>query len=330
MEPRRVRFYLEGAAPSYGALQQMVAAALAHPDFSAATIADARSKLNGKIDGDQRSALRVGIDMLNRSFYENSDAGLPRYGMSETLAAFSSADVRSFYAAHYRRGDAVISSMGNIADARTSPSLVAAGLPAGSSSPIVVRAAPLPGTSRQIIARRDVPVPWLIAQYHAPDISSKDFGAMLVLTQFMQRTLADVSDVPSIATRSASERGVGTLYNFDASPANVIVYVDGGLGDPMRSFSMALGVVGVLGHAKLGGDLSDLKSFAIGRLLEDSQSLQARSLLAAIFAEHHLGGDYQTQLIKAINATTAADLQRVAARYLSAPTIALVLPRAKQ
>lgn len=330
MEPRRVRFYLEGAASSYSTLQQMLASALAHPDFSAATVADARARLTARIAGDEHSALRVGMDMLDRAFYQNSGAGLPRYGISETLATFSTADVRAFYQSHYRRGDAVISTAGDIASSGAAPASLAGGLPSGSSPAISLHAAPPSSTSKQIIARRDVPVPWLIAQYRAPEMNSRDFGAMLILTEFMQRTLADVSDVPAIATRSAAERGVGAFYNFDVSPANVVVYVDGGLGDPMRSFSMALGVVGVLGHAKLGGDLSELKSFALGRLLEDSQTLQDRSLLAAVFAEHHLGSDYRAQLAKAVNATTAADLQRVAARYLSAPTIALVLPRTQQ
>jgi predicted Zn-dependent peptidase len=40
-------------------------------------------------------------------------------------------------------------------------------------------------------------------------------------------------------------------------------------------------------------------------------------------------GDYLTMALKAMNNTTAADLQRVATQYLSVPTIALVLPRSQ-
>jgi predicted Zn-dependent peptidase len=187
--------------------------------------------------------------------------------------------------------------------------------------------AKLPSTSRQLIAHRDVPVPWLVAQYPAPDLRSRDFGAMLVLTAFMQRTLTDVSEVPTIATRSQRERGVGAYYNFDTTPANVIVYVDGGLGDPTKTFATALTVVNVLGHAKLSGDLTEMKAFAAGRLLEDTQTLEDRAWLAGIYASQHVRGDYLAEILKAIDATTPADLQRVAAQYLGAPTIALVLPR---
>jgi hypothetical protein len=187
----------------------------------------------------------------------------------------------------------------------------------------------LSSNSRQLIARRDVPVPWLIAQYRAPDLRSKDFGAMLILTAFMERTLGDVSEVPAIATHSAASRGVGAYYNFDTQPANVIIYVDGGLGDPTRTFATALTVVNILGQAKMSGDLGEMKSFAAGRFLEDTATLQDRAWLAAVFAARGMRGDYLTQAIKAMNSTTATDLQRVAQQYLSVPTIALVLPRAQ-
>lgn len=330
VDPRDVRFYVEGLNASSAKLLALFRAALSKPDFSAKTIAAARTALEAKIAQSQRLPLSVGIDMLNRAFYADS-AGMPQYGLPATLQGFSGADAQAFYQQHYRRGDAVISAVGNVASVppNTLGSLVE-GLPAGTSPQAGVTMAKIPSTTRELLARRDVTVPWLVAQYPAPDITSKDFGAMLILTAFMQRTLGDVSAVPTIATKSAAQQGVGAYYNFDARPANVIVYVDGGLGDPTRTFATALTVVNVLGHAKLGGNLSDLKSYAAGRLLQDTTTLQDRAWFAAVYAAHGITDEYFQHAIKAVNATTAADLQRVAGRYLGAPTIALVLPRAQQ
>lgn len=326
-----MRFYLEGLAGSYSNLLDLFRAALSKPDFSPATLASARSALVAKIAQTQRAPLTVGIDMLNRAFYQDS-AGMPPYGLPATLANFDTADAQAFYAAHYRSGDAIVSAVGNTAVLPNAAfAALVSGLAPGTSSPQKVRMPKLPSTTRQLLARRDVTVPWLVAQYPAPDLQSKDFGAMMILTAFLQRTLADVSEVPAIATRSAAQRGVGAYYNFDARPANVIIYVDGGLGDPTRTFATALTVVNVLGHAKLGGDLADMKSYAAGRLLEDTVTLQDRAWFAAVYASRGVtGSDYFTRAIKAINATTSADLQRVASRYLGAPTIALVLPREQQ
>jgi predicted Zn-dependent peptidase len=328
MEPRRVRFYVEALSRTYPQVIADFHQALTKPDFSAATVNAAKAALNRKIANNQRLALSVGIDMLNRAFYQDSNAGLPPYGLPQTLAGFSPDDARAFYAAHYRRGDAVVSAIGNLAAVPgVDLASIVSGLPTGTSPQATTRFGKLPSTTRQLIARRDVPVPWLVAQYPAPDLRSKDFGAMLVLTAFMQRTLADVSEVPSIETRTARERGVGAYYNFDTTPANVIVYVDGGLGDPTKTFATALTVVNVLGHAKLGGDITEMKAFAAGRLLEDTQTMEDRAWLAGIYASRHVQGDYLAEILKAIDATTPADLQRVAERYLGAPTIALVLPR---
>jgi predicted Zn-dependent peptidase len=330
IDPRGVRFYLEGLSGNFPALLTMLRAALGKPDFRAATLDASRAALDRKISESQRAPLTVGIDMLNRAFYQDS-AGMPPYGLPATLAAFDSGDAQAFYRDHYHRGDAIISAAGNLTavSAGALASLVA-DLPGGQSALVSAAMGKLPSTSRELLARRDVSVPWLVAQYPAPALESKDFGAMLVLTSFMQRTLADVSQIPGVATRSAAQRGVGAYYNFDTNPANVIMYVDGGLGDPTRTFATALTVVNVLGHAKLSGDLQEMKSYAAGRLLEDTTTLQDRAWLAAVYAQRGVTGDYFQHALSAINATTAADLQRVAGKYLGAPTIALVLPRSQQ
>lgn len=330
VDPRDVRFYLEGMSGSYADLLELFRSALVKPDFGESTLGAARAALADKITQSQRAPLNVGIDMLNRAFYQDS-AGMPPYGLPATLAGFSGSDAQSFYAQHYRRGDAVVSAAGNLSNvSNTAFAQLVGALPEGSSQPVNVAAAAPPSTTRELLARRDVTVPWLVAQYPAPDLQSKDFGAMLILTSFMQRTLADVSEVPAVATRSAAQRGVGAYYNFDARPANLIIYVDGGLGDPTRTFATALTVVNVLGHAKLGGDMNEMKSYAAGRFLEDTVTLQDRAWLGAVYASRGDTGDYFTRALKAINATTSADLQRVASRYLGAPTIALVLPRSQQ
>jgi predicted Zn-dependent peptidase len=328
--PHDVRFYLEGIPDAYPAMLASFRSVLAHPDFTEPALARARTALNARMAQSQQFPLAVGLQMLNRTFYTNSNAGMPPLGLPQTLAGFGSSDARAFFAAHYLRGDAIVSTAGKISAVPSGAfdSLLAA-LPGGTSAPVKVSVRQLASNTRQLIARRDIPVPWLVAQYKAPDLRGRDFGPMLVLTAFMERTLSDVAGVPSLSTSSAAQRGVGAVYNFDMQPASVVVYVDGG-GDPTRVFATALTIVNVLGHAKLEGDLSDMKTFAIGRFLEGSTTLRTRAWLAGVFVGQRLGPDYVAQTIAAINRTNAADLQRVAVRYLGLPNIALVLPRDSQ
>lgn len=328
--PHDVRFYLEGLPASYGSMLEHFRNALARPDFSAPALARARAALGARIARSQQLPLTVGLQMLNRTFYTDSNAGMPPLGLPQTLAGFISGDAQSFFSAHYLRGGAVVSAAGRLGGiASGSLEALIGVLGPGSSSPVKVSLKQLPSNTRQLIARRDIPVPWLVAQYKAPDLQSRDFGPMLVLTSFLERTLADVAGVPTLSTASSGSRGVGATYNFDTQPANVVVYVDGG-GNPTQVFATALTIVNVLGHAKLAGDLSDMKTFAIGRFLEQTTTLRNRAWLAGTFVGRSLGPDYTAQAIAAIQKTTASDLQRVAVRYLGFPNIALVLPRDPQ
>lgn len=331
IEPRSVRFYLEGVPKTFDQALALFRQALGSPDFSYRSLAAARTALNERSRQNDRLALNVGIAMLNRAFYQNSDAGMPAYGLPATLANFDTADASRFFADHYRRGEAVISAVGNLGALSGEPyATLLDALPQGASQAVALHEPSLPSTTRELIARRDIPVPWLVAQYPAPKLGTRDFAAMLVLSSFLERTLGDVAQVPSVATRSFAQRGVGALYNFDAQPANVIVYVDGGLGDPSRTFATALTIVNVLGHAKLGGDLSEMKALAIGQFVDQTTTLESKAWLGGVFAEAAVPGDYAGATLKQIESVTAADLQHVAAKYLGAPTIALVLPRAQR
>ena len=327
VEPHDVRFYIEGLPANYPTMLRDVRMALADPNFDPATLAHARTQIAQRERERQSTAATVGMEMINRTLYSESDAGLPPLGLPETIAQFSQADAQAFYARAYRRGGAVISIAGDFASLpAASYATLLDVLPAGASAPVVLHQPKVEASSRELIAHRDIPVPWLIAQYGAPPVASKDFGPMFVLSSFMERTLGDIAS-PGTAEIASVPRNVGAVYRYADTPASMVIVVDGGQNDPTRSFATALTVVGVIGHAKLGGDLSQMKSYAQGRFLAGTQTLEDRAWLGAIFAENGVTGDYVQRTLSAIDATTSADLQRVAARYLTTPTIALVLPR---
>jgi len=162
--PHDVRFYLEGLPASYGSMLGRFRSALARPDFSAPALARARTALGARIARTQQFPLTVGLQMLNRTFYTDSDAGMPPLGLPQTLAGFVTSDAQAFFSAHYLRGGAVVSAAGKLS-CMASGSLdnLLGVLRPGSSAPVKVALKQLPSNTRQLIARRDIPVPWLIA-----------------------------------------------------------------------------------------------------------------------------------------------------------------------
>ena len=329
MDGRWVRFYVEGVSANFAAgILPLFETALEKPDFSVVNIGAARAELQRRIAEEEKIPLDVGMQMLNASFYTDSDAGLPQFGLPGTLAGFTGADAEKFHAMYYRRGGALVSADGGL-DAVTDAQLsrVLDALPAGVTQAAPVQFGKGSFAGRHLITHRDVSAPWLVAQFRAPSIDSRDFGSMLVLASFLERTTAQVAENPSITTKALAQRAVGTIYNFDERPASVVLYINGGFGDPSRPFSTVLSVIQIFARSKITGDLAGMKSIAAGSYLDEAGSLDDRAWLAGVFAMQNLPPDYVGRGLNAIAAVRPADLQRVARTYFDNPNVAVVLPR---
>ncbi|MGB8908846.1 MAG: insulinase family protein [Candidatus Cybelea sp.] len=329
VDPGDVRFYIEALAADAPAVLDLFRAALTAPDFSSSTIREARSALVRQIAASQQVALQVGLDMLNAASSGQANAGLPELGTPASLAQFFSSDVRAFYHAYYRRGGTLVSAAGRLdALAPSALAALATALPEGTTAPVTVRTPALNGATHEIVAHRDISSPWLIAQYPAPKVDSKDFGPMLVLAAFVRRTLSDIAQVPGVVSPTFASRSVGAVYAYDRTPASLVLYVNGGLnGSPSRAFATALSIVNVLAATRLQGSIEEFKAEAAGDFANDATTLETRTWLAAVFSRESASPDFINRALAAISATTPDDVQRVARTYLGNPTIALVLPR---
>jgi predicted Zn-dependent peptidase len=329
VDPGDVRFYLESLAADAPAVLDMFRTALVAPSFAAETVRDAKTQLAREIAANQQVALNVGLDMLNAASSQQANAGLPELGTPASLAQLVPSDAASFYRAYYRRGGALVSAAGRL---ETLPpgtlSALGGSLPEGSTVAVTVHVARLGGSTHEIVAHRDISSPWLIAQYPAPVVSSRDFGPMLVLAAFLRRTISDIAQVPGVVSPTFASRSVGAVYVYDRVPASLVLYVNGGIiGNPSRAFATALSVVNVLAATRLQGSIEEFKAVAAGDFADDATTLETRTWLAAVFSRESASPDFINSGLASISATTAADVQRVARKYLGNPTIALVLPR---
>jgi predicted Zn-dependent peptidase len=328
VDPSDVRFAVEAIPAQAPAVLALFTQALTAPSFAPATVAAARTDLQTKIAENAQGALQVGIEMLGSAVQGPANAGMPSLGLPQIVAQTTPADLRAFYGAYYRRGGAYVSAVGRLSalPAGTLDGLATA-LPDGSTSAVAATLPKLEGQSRELIAHRAISAPWLVAQYSAPAVDSKDFGAMLVLASFMQRTLADIAQVPDVVSPTYVSRAVGSLYRYDRTQPSLVLFVNGSVGQPDRTFATALSIAGILAETKLRGSIDSFKAMALGDFVNGSTSLEARAWLAVVFAQDGGSPDYVARVTEAIGTTNAADLQRVARDYLNNPTIALVLPR---
>ncbi len=328
VDPGDVRFAVESTPAQAPAVFDLFRRAIAAPAFDAKTVTSARTALQTQIAMNEQVALQVGMDMLAGNDAPSANAALPALGIPGALAQMGPADVRGFYAKFYRRGGSFVSGVGRL-DALSAGMLdtLAQTLPAGDTTAVAVSLPKLQGTTHQYVTHRDISAPWLIAQYPAPPIDSKDYGPMLVLSSFMQRTLSEIAQVPGVVSSTASSRAVGAMYQYDRTDPNLTLYVNGSIGNPNRAFATALSVASILAATKLQGSIDDFKALAAGDFVSESTSLESRAWLAVLFSQNGQSADYVSRTLSAIANTNAADLQRVARQYLGNPAIALVLPR---
>jgi len=324
IEPRSTRFYLEARSDDLPAMLGLFARVLGAPDFSAATLVPARAALGARaseIEGDARS---VALQMFRRSYY-TSGAGLPAFGTSASLATLSGDDLAAFYRTLYRQGGVSASAVGAV-----TPALAAAlrtlgdGLQQGTPASVVSKARAIPENAPRIVAHRDIGAPMVVVGYAAPSPGSRDFGAMLVL----QSLLATQFERTSATTLGTVQRSVGAAYLYDGAPASVVVYVNGGRVDPMLAIRELFIVSKTLATKPLtAASLRSFKATAEGAFITDAITLSDRSYFLGTLGAQGLGPDAINAALTSIERTTAADVQRVAKKYLQRYIVALVLPR---
>jgi predicted Zn-dependent peptidase len=302
--PQYVRYYLEAPPASMGSLAVLV--------------------LNAKIAEDESNPVSAGLEMLRQSYYDGG-AGLPTFGTTATLQTLAGADVRAFIAAHYRRGNVIASAVGNVSPSvMTAVQTIATALPEGVEAPVATTARAFSATPKKIFTHRDIGVPYLVMGFAAPSLREKDFGAMLILRSL----LGDVFDRPSATTLPVYSRAVGVVYTYDANPASLAIYVNGAQLDPSAGLGGVEGVLqGVMSKPLPADLLKRYRTSAHGEWLTESVTLSDQAWAIGNFVAFGGGPDDAQNVAAAIEAATAADVQRVAKTYLQRFTVAVVMPR---
>jgi len=324
--PQYARFYLEAPPALIGGLATLLCKVLAAPTITPATLDAARAAIAARIADDENNPIAVGVAMLRQSYYDGG-AGLPTNGTTATLANFGTADVKGFVAAHYRRSNAIVTAVGHVTPAVTSAArALSAALADGSDTPVVTTSRTFAATPKRIVAQRDIGVPYILLGFAAPSIGDKDFAAMLVLRSL----LSDVFDRQSATTLPSYARTVGVLYNYDAKPASLALYINGQQVEPTAGLSSVDEVIKDIAEKPLTPPLlKRYRSIAHGAWQTEAVSLADQAWSISTFVEQGVGPDYAQTALQAIDAVSAADVMRVAAQYLQKFTVAFIVPRGK-
>jgi predicted Zn-dependent peptidase len=323
--PQYVRFYLQAEPATLASLAPLLARAIARPDTSLAVLNAARTVVAAHLADDEANPVSVGLEMVRQSYYANG-AALPIYGTTGTLANQTGADVRAYIAAHYVRGNAIVSAAGNVTpQVNDAIKILTNAFATTADAPAVTTVRAFGDEPKEIVTHRDIGVPYLVIGFAAPSVSDKDFATMIVL----RAILGGAFDRPSATTLPVISRAVGVVYAYDANPAEFAVYVNGSQLDPSRGLTAVQGIATSLATTGMNADqLKRYKTIAHGEWETEDVSIADRAFAIGNFVAFGAAPDSGQRVADAIEAVSAADVKRVAAAYLKKFTVALVIPRA--
>ena len=325
--PQDARYYVEGRPAAVVPALALLAAALAAPDFSNANLAASKAALRSRIDDADQSPFLVVSSMLRSAYYPGSGAGFAPSGTQGVVANATGAGLRTFWSATYRRGGAALAAAGRVDDAVVAAAQgVVDALPAGDVGAVSLRAKAPTDPPARIVTHRQVGLPWVGIGFAAPSAGAKDFAAMLVV----QAVIVSLGrDAAGITTQPPALRAINAVYQYDVRPANFIIYSNGDSLESSSGIREIFAVIDFLSRKPLDSSvIGRYRTLAVGGFVIDNMTLEDRAALVGGFVRQGLEPDYPNAVLAAVEAVTAADVQRAAKRYLQKYTVAIVMPRA--
>jgi zinc protease len=323
LDPLDTRYYLECHEADFARLFHDLRVALGHPDVT--QLPEQRTRAIASANALTNNPLEAAYAMIRQVRYRGTGFAQPDQGSSVTIAGLSRADVAAFVASYMRGSGTIVALEGAV----TQPLIAAAAhefesLPA--SSPAPVPAANPVVRLHQIVAHRNVPAPWVAVAYEAPGQYSSDFAPMLVIEALLGSG-GDVHAFNYTSNELAPQDFVGAYYQYEVSPGSMIVFLGGAnenLDQSVRDLET--------GIARLRGDnisatlISEAKKTALGDYYLSVTRFDDLAWLLGRSAASPEGVAFENNVPQRIMSVRAADIQRVARRYLTKETIAIVLP----
>lgn len=320
IDPQDTRFSIECKADDLPRLISGLASALKAPDASA--LADVRkTALRSAKDAIADPAMTV-YSMIRQSEFAGTGYARLDQGDPNALARLSASDVSTF-AAQLRHGPGtVVALTGNV----TQTVLDAAKSAFGdfATTPAPRSAAPPKARANELVAHRSVAAPWVAIGYSVPSQFSPDFPVMLVIEALLGRG-GDVHTFSYGSDAQLPEGFVGGYYQYEADPGMLVEFYNGAdIFDELRTLNV--GVARLRSSALPASLVDEAKRSAEGTFMTSVATLDDQSWLLGRSVLSPSGVGFENQLPARIRAVTAADVRRVAQKYLATQMLALVSP----
>jgi zinc protease len=314
-------------ARSWEPLLRLLAEVALRPTLPAEEIERERRLILSAIQSRGDTPFQRAFDAVLTDLYGAHPYAWPSVGRRESVERISRAQLRAHYAAVYRPDRMVLAVSGNVPAARVVS--VAGKLfhdLAPSTAPTAVNVAEATSRTGRRLVERPVQQAQVMIGYLAPSLLQPDYAATRVLATVLGggmsgRLFRELRDQRGLAY------SVGTLGAYRTGPSFLVSYL--GTAPPNAEAAeagMLAEVERTRGEPVTERELARAKAYLLGNLAMDRRSSNRHAWYLAFFEVIGAGWDFPERYARAVEAVTPADVERVAQRYLTRPTVIVLQP----
>jgi zinc protease len=255
--------------------------------------------------------------------------GLPTLGTPASLARFNHAAVVGRYRAFYRPDRIVLAVSGQVPidEVMVEAGRLFGAMPADRSAGLDVPNPPPASVARRRVIEQPAQQTQILTGALAPALDHPDHAAVKVLSTVLGggmagRLFVELRDKRALAYTATS------FYEPVKEPGVFVLYL-GTAPESAAQAEQALNdeIARVKREAVPAAELARAKRYLLGRYAMDRRTSERVAWYLAFYDVERVGVDYPDRYRAAVEAVTAADVQRVAATYLATPVTLVLGPR---
>jgi zinc protease len=313
-------------ARHWEALLELVAEVALRPTLPNEEVERERRLIQSALQTRGDTPFQRAFDALLLDLYGEHPYAWPSTGRRESIERIDRRALHAHYAAIYRPDRMVLAVSGHVSTnrvVRAAERLFRTTPPAATA----VTTPPVAATPRgnRRVVERPVQQAQVLVGYLGPALTEPDYPAVRVLATVLGGGMSG-----RLFTELRDRRGlaysVGALSSIRTGPS-VVTYMGTAPGNAEAAESGVLAEIErIRGEAVSEWELTRAKNYMLGTLAMDRRTSARHAWYLAFFEVVGAGWDFPERFTRAVEAVTVADVTRVAARYLTRPTVVVLQP----
>jgi predicted Zn-dependent peptidase len=298
------------------------------PKLPAAEVDIERDWLLSRIQKRRDNAPSRAFDEFYAALYGSHPYALPVLGTPESLKRIDHAAIVAAYRAGYRPERMILAVSGQVSapDVLAEARRLFGAMPRGGAPADTANPRPLAG-GRRVEVEMAAQQAQILVGGLAPSLDHPDHPAVKVLSTILGggmagRLFVELRDKRGLAYTATS------YYDPVREPGALVLYLGTAPENAARAEEALLREVERIRQEPVTGEeLTRAKGYLLGRYAMDRRTNERQAWYLAFYELEGQGRSYPERYRRAVEAVTAADVQRVARQYLGAVTTLVLKPR---